>query len=35
MASSLGGKLKIADRKNRLDRDSAGACFVLELPIQN
>lgn len=35
MASSLGGKLKIADRKNKLDRHSAGACFVLELPIQN
>jgi len=35
MAASLGGKLKIADRKNKLDRHSAGACFVLELPIQN
>jgi signal transduction histidine kinase len=35
MASSLGGKLKIADRKSKLDRDSAGACFVLELPINN
>jgi len=35
MASSLGGKLKIADRKNKLDRHSTGACFVLELPIQN
>ncbi|MGI9495054.1 MAG: sensor histidine kinase [Mariniblastus sp.] len=35
MAVSLGGKLKIADRKNKLDRDSAGACFILELPIRN
>lgn len=35
MASSLGGKLKIADRKNKFDRVSVGACFVLELPIHN
>ena len=35
MASSLGGKLKITDRKNKLDSNSTGACFVLELPIQN
>ncbi len=35
MAISLGGKLKIADRKNKLDRNSAGACFILELPIKN
>ena len=33
MASSLGGKLKIVDRKNKLDRNSTGACFVLELPV--
>lgn len=35
MASSLGGKLKITDRKNKLDSNSTGACFVLELPIQD